>query len=86
MNKHLLLNLLALVVVYLAVLFGWQWVWGVLFLMWTIPALITGEIHLIGRVSKKQNPVLFWFIVCTWIGLSIFLIVADLIPLLQSRS
>ena len=84
MNKHLLLNIVALVVVYLAVLMGWQWVWGVLFMMWTIPALFTGEVHLIGTIAKKKNPVMFWLILFTWVVLSIYLIVADLIPALQS--
>ena len=85
MKKHLP-NIIALAVIYVAVLMGWQWVWGVLFIMWTIPALTVGEVHLVGPVSKKDSPVLFWFIVLTWIGLSAYLIIADLIPFLQALS
>ena len=84
MNKHTLLNILALGVIYVAVLMGWQWVWGILFIMWTVPALYSGEVHLIGAISKKETPVLYWLILLTWIGLSAYLIVADLLPFLQT--
>ena len=78
--KKQLPNLIALAVIYVAVLAGWQSVWGVLFIMWTIPALVSGEVHLITRVRKRENPLLFWSIIITWIGLSLFLLFADLIP------
>ena len=86
MNKSTLLNILALIVIYVAVLMGWQWVWGILFRMWTVPALYSGQVNLIGPVAKKENPTLFWLIVLTWIGLSAYLIFADLIPFIQSLS
>ena len=82
MKKHLP-NVIALVVIYVAVLMGWQWVWGVLFLMWTVPALVSGEVHLISSVRKSESPMLFWAIIVTWIGLSIFLLLADLVPSLS---
>lgn len=79
--KKLWPNLLALIVIYIAVLMGWQWVWGILFLMWTLPALYSGQIHLVSPVSKKDQPLLFWLIIATWIGLSLYLVVVDLLPL-----
>jgi len=77
-------NILALIVIYIAVLMGWQWVWGVLFIMWTIPALYSREVTIIRPVARSTNPFLYWIIVCTWIGLSLYLIVADLVPFLQA--
>ncbi len=85
MIKHLP-NIIALLVIYIAVVMNWQWVWGVLFLMWTVPALYSGRVHLISPVEKKANPVLFWTIVLTWIGLSLYLIFTDLIPFLGALS
>ena len=72
----------ALAIVYLAVIFGWSWVWGLLFIMWTIPALYSGQTHLVEPINRDQNPILFWLIIGTWIGLSLFMIVGDLLPLL----
>ena len=35
---------LVLVIIYIATAMGWNWVWGVLFLSWTIPSLYSGAI------------------------------------------
>ena len=35
--------ILGLIILSLAVWYDWQWMWGVLFLLWVIPDLITGE-------------------------------------------
>lgn len=69
---------LALALVYLGILFSWNWVWGVLFLLWTIPALGSGRIHLIEEVDRGSHPVLYWLILATWIFLSLYLIWIDL--------
>ena len=74
-------TILALAIVYAAVVFGWSWVWGLLFIMWTIPALYSGQTHLVEEINTGENPLLFWLIVGTWIGLSIFMIIVDLLPL-----
>lgn len=74
-------TIVALIVIYLAIVFGWTWVWGVLFLMWTYSALLTGHTHLVEDISKDENPVLFLLIVMTWIGLSLLLIIDYFYPL-----
>ncbi len=70
-------TLVALAIIYLAVVMGWMWVWGILFIMWTVPALYSGRTVLVEPVDRDENPVLFWFIIGTWIVLSLYLIVAD---------
>ncbi len=69
---------LALLVIYLAVFMNWSWVWGVLFIMWTIPALYSGHTHFVEPIDRETDPVFFWLIVGTWIALSIFIIAFDL--------
>jgi len=71
-------TVLGLLVIYTAVLFDQYWVWGVLFILWTIPALRSGETFFVERLSRRANPLLFWLLVSTWIALSCYLIVADL--------
>ena len=60
----------ALAVLWGAFLLDQSWVWGLIFLAWAIPALRTGETHLIEPVRKRETPVLFWSITLTWIILS----------------
>ena len=61
---------------------NWQWVWGILFIMRTLPALCSGRTVLVETVDRDEPPVLFWFIIATWIALSLFLIVADFLMIM----
>ncbi len=72
-------TLVALAIIYLAVVMNWQWVWGLLFLMWTVPALYSGRTTLVETVDRDDSPILFWVIIATWLVLSLYLIVADLL-------
>lgn len=73
-------NVIALILIYVAVVMNWTWFWGVLFLFWSLPAIFTGEVHLIGMVAKKKNPVLFWLIVITWLWLSAYVLLSPFFP------
>ncbi len=55
--------------------------WGVLFIMWTIPALYSGRTHLVEEIDRRDHPALYWLIVVTWLALSLYLIAADLMRL-----
>lgn len=67
----------ALAILWVAVVFEVNWVWGVLFIMWTVPALSSGETYLVEPITRRDRPVLFWLLVGTWIVLSVLLIVWD---------
>ena len=72
-------TLLALAVIYAAILFEWNWVWGVLFLMWLIPGFYSGRTHLIEEINRDQHPLYYWLIMSTWVALSAYFILVDLI-------
>ncbi len=67
--------ILGLVVVALAVLFEWDWMWGVLFLLWVIPDLRSGHVHFMEPVDRRRNPVVYWLIVLAWVTLSLYFFV-----------
>lgn len=67
--------IIGLCCIWLAVFFDVQAFWGVLFLIWTWPAIRTGRADFIEPVSRARQPVLFWALVLTWIVLSVWLIV-----------
>jgi len=66
--------LLGLVSVWLAVFLDIQAFWGVLFLMWTWPAIKSGRADFIEPVDRNLQPFMYWALIGTWIVLSIWLI------------
>jgi len=45
----------------------WTWMWGVLFWYWAIPSLLSGETYFMERVGRKEDPILFWVTIVSWI-------------------
>lgn len=62
--------ILGLILVWIATIADWQWIWGLLFLLWIIPDLMTGMTYFIEPVTKKDNPFTYWLIMISWIALS----------------
>ncbi|MDX1774164.1 hypothetical protein [Oceanihabitans sediminis] len=51
---------------------NWQWTWGILFLIWIIPDIISRVTYFMEPVKRDESPFLYWTIVVTWIALSLF--------------
>lgn len=68
---------LGVLCIWLAVVLEIQAFWGILFLIWTWPALRSGQTVLIDAIDRRKHPGLFWVIIGTWIVLSVWLIWAD---------
>lgn len=79
MNQVKWRALLGLVLVYIAVFFYWNWLFGVILLLWLLPDLRSGETHFFERLSRQENPVIYRAVVVTWLGLSIYLILEPLL-------
>lgn len=73
-------TLLALAILWIAVVFEVYLVWGILFLLWVIPALKSGETYLVEPIRKLEHPLLYWALVSTWIILSVVTIAYGLWP------
>lgn len=76
------INYLAFAALMLTTLFGLQFLWGLLFLYWTIPNFYAEQATLVSTVKKADDPILFWAIQIAWIALGIMMIAADFLPLL----
>ncbi len=61
-----------LILLYIAIWYDWQWIWGILFLIWVIPDLFSGVTYFIEPIAKKEDPVLYWIIVVSWLLMSIY--------------
>ena len=65
-------TVLALLLMYIAIIMNWEWAWGVLFLFWVIPDLFSGVTYFIEPISKKENTVLYWIIILSWILFALY--------------
>lgn len=65
---------LGLICIWLAVVLDLKLFWGVLFLIWSWPALKTGRVDFVEPVHRHLHPTLYWGLVATWIGLSLWVI------------
>ncbi|MFY0310514.1 VOC family protein [Leisingera sp. D0M16] len=72
---------LGLICIWLAVVLDLALFWGVLFLLWSWPALRTGRADFIEPVRRSTHPLLFWGLTGTWIGLSLWVIAGALAAL-----
>lgn len=72
--------LLGLILIYVAIFMNWNWIWGILFFIWVIPDLFTGVTHFMEPVEKKENPVLYWAVIVSWIGMCAYMIAASFFP------
>ncbi len=79
MKKSKWRTVLGLVLLYLAILLNWQWMWGVLLLYWVIPDCSSGVTYFLEPISRRENPLLYWLIVGTWFVCSAYLLSADFI-------
>lgn len=59
---------------------NWSWPWGVLFIYWALPAYLSGEAFLIGPISRRENPALFWIVSTLWVLLGVMMILVDVAP------
>lgn len=68
-------SLVGLVVVYFAIIFEADWLWGALFLIWVIPDLKSGTTYFMERITRRDNPILYWAIMITWLVLSVYILI-----------
>lgn len=51
-----------------------NWAWGILFLIWVIPDIISGRTHLMEEVRRKDHPITYWSIIILWLFLSVYIL------------
>lgn len=65
-------TIVGLILVYLAIWFELQWIWGILFLFWVVPDLISGSTFFMEEINKKEHPLLYWLIVVSWLLMALY--------------
>jgi len=72
---------IGLLAVYIATIFKLTWLWGLICLIWIIPDIRRGNTHLFELVTRHQNPVLFWLICLSWLGVGIYMLLSPFLGL-----
>ena len=65
-------SILGLILLYLAIWNDWQWAWGLLFIFWVVPDIISGVTYFMEPVDKRESPFLYWVIIISWILMSLY--------------
>ncbi len=78
MNNQIL-NCIALLVLAIAAFHNAYWVWGLLFIFWSVKGLWDPVTALITPVSRDTSPVLFWAINIMWLIFGVWYLVYDLL-------
>jgi len=73
---------LAITAVLGATLLEWYWLWGLVFLIWSIRAIRERQATLVQDISEDDAPVLFWTLTVLWVVLSVLLILQDVLRLI----
>lgn len=81
MNNLRLLNYVTFALLMISTALGFQSLWGLLFLYWTIPNFYSGHALLLSDIKRDDDPVLFWLIQFAWVVLGLLLVVLDFFPL-----
>lgn len=74
-------TLCGLILVYVSAIFSLNWLWGILFLFWVLPDLLSGVTYFISEVKRKETPVLYWAIMATWILMSAYVLLEPVLPM-----
>ncbi len=80
MTQARLLNYATFAALMIATALGYQSLWGLLFLYWTIPNFYSGHAFLLSDVTRDDDPVLFWLIQIAWVVLGLMLVALDFFP------
>ena len=81
MTQARLLNYITFAALMVATVLGYQSLWGLLFLYWTIPNFRSGHAFLLSDVTRVEDPVLFWLIQIAWIVIGLMMVAFDFVPM-----
>lgn len=58
----------------------WYWVWGLLFLIWSLSAFVTRQVFVIQTIRQDEHPFIFWLISITWVVLAVLVVSYEFFP------
>ncbi|MYH62294.1 MAG: hypothetical protein F4148_11230 [Caldilineaceae bacterium SB0675_bin_29] len=70
----------ALLILLIATAAGWNWVWGLFFLYWSLISFVARQTFIVQVIHRDEHPVLFHLVSISWVLLSVLMVLYDLFP------
>lgn len=64
-------TILGLILLLLAVINKWMWMWGILFMFWVVTDIKSRKSYFIEEIDRDYHPFLYWVIVIIWFTLGL---------------
>ena len=80
MSHSRVLNYITFLLLMLTTALGYQSLWGLMFIYWTVPNFYSGHAFLLSDVTHEEDPILFWLVQIAWVLLGALLVVLDFFP------
>ena len=61
----------------IATILGLYWIWGLLFIFWSLQSLKTGSAYLLLTIKKAEDPILFYAVCAMWMFFGVWEFVLD---------
>ena len=74
------LNYIAFAALIITTMLGFQSLWGLLFLFWTVQSYRSVHAFLLSEITRNEDPVLYWLILMAWAAFGVLLVMADVLP------
>ena len=72
--------LLGLVLVYSALVLDLYSLWALVLLWWAVTDIVNRETWFMETVRRSENAVVYWLLICSWLGFSVLLVLLDVNP------
>ena len=83
-SRYKVRTVLLLIVVYVITFVPeLNWVWGIFFLIWVVPSILSGSVYIIEPIDRSEHKLLYWIVVGTWVWMSVYMILSSFIPWLR---
>jgi len=74
------LNYITFFALLLTTALGYWFLWGLIFIYWTIPGFNSGRTILVSDVTREDDGFLFWAVQIAWIVFGALLVASDIFP------
>lgn len=80
MNRQRIANYIAFPILLISAVLGIYWVWGLIFLWWLVPSVLSRQAMLIFEVTRDEDPILYWAVIVLWALFGLAMIAASIFP------
>lgn len=70
-------TVVALMIIWTAILLDMQWVWGIFFLWMLLPDLKRGSTYFVEYITRDLNPLVYWLTMGSWMIMIVYLLTAS---------